>query len=113
MERIMAWQYPTHSCGHSGERYQAYGKNDGRERQLRAIESHPCPECLKQAAEQSAKANGLPMLVGSPKQIAWASDIRERALRLLPADKTEKLKPETSAKWWIDNRSSLTGVIYA
>lgn len=100
----MAWQNPTHTCGHQGERYQAYGKRDGRERQLRAIESRPCPNCQMADAQKKAEESGLPQLVGSPKQIAWASDIRDRAMRLLPAEKTEKLRPETSAKWWIDNR---------
>ena len=103
----MAWQYPKHICGHSGERYQAYGHHSGRERQLTAIEAQLCPECRKMAAEKKAIDAGLPMLEGSPKQIAWASDIRERALRLLPTERTEKLRPETSAKWWIDNRGAM------
>lgn len=81
----MAWQYPQHTCGHSGERYQAYGHHDGRERQLAAIESHPCPDCRKAEADKLAKQSGLPLLVGSPKQVAWASEIRERTLRLIPA----------------------------
>lgn len=105
----MAWQNPKHICGHSGERYQAYGHHTGRERQLAAIEAHPCPNCRQIVAAQSAQVAGLPMLSGSPKQIAWASDLRERALRLLPVERTEKLRPETSAKWWIDNRNSLGG----
>lgn len=103
----MAWQYPKHMCGHNGERYQAYGKMDGRDRQLAAIEAQPCPECRKSAADQAAIDGGLPLLSGSPKQIAWASDIRERALRLLPAERAEKLRPEASARWWIDNRNVL------
>jgi hypothetical protein len=103
----MAWEYPNHVCGHKGERYQAYGKMDGRRRQLAAINSQPCPECRMLAAHQTAEAAGLVKLVGSPKQISWASDIRERALRLLPEEKLNKIKSENSAKWWIDNRSQL------
>ena len=100
----MAWQYPTHSCGHDGERYQAYGKSDGRERQLKAIEAHPCPECRRKQADEQAAAAGLPQLVGSDKQIAWAADIRARALRLMTdTDLAERIRPETSAKWWIEN----------
>lgn len=110
----MAWQYPEHICGHKGERYQAYGKRDGRERELNRIESQPCPECRKKAAEEMAIKLNLPLLTGSPKQIAWASEIRERALRLLPVEQMEKIRPETSAKWWIENRNSLgTPAIYA
>ena len=100
----MAWQYPKHVFGHNGERVQMYGNMVGRVRQLAGIESHPCPDCRKAAADKAAIEAGLPVLCGSPKQIAWASDIRERALRLLPAERAEKIRPETSAKWWIDHR---------
>ena len=100
----MAWQYPKYTCGHGGERYQVYGKMDGRARQLAAIEAYPCPECRKIEAEQQALAAGLPLLVGSPKQIAWASEIRERKLRLADQEMAAKLRPEASAKWWIEHR---------
>ncbi|MFQ5850909.1 MAG: hypothetical protein ACE5JU_10015, partial [Candidatus Binatia bacterium] len=99
----MAWQYPKHVCGHNGERYQAYGHHSGRERQLRAVEARPCPDCRKKLAQES----GLPILHGSSRQIAWASDIRERALRLAPAELADRIRSETSARWWIDNRYSL------
>lgn len=103
----MSWQYPKHICGHDGERYQAYGKHVLREKRLAAIEAHPCPDCRKAEAENAAIAAGLPVLSGSPKQIAWASDIRERALRLLSPERTEKIRTEPSARWWIDHRDSL------
>lgn len=80
---------------------------DGRARQLAAMESYPCPACRKAEAQKSAEALGLPQLIGSDKQIAWAAQIRERALRLLSVEKTEKIKPESSSKWWIENRYSL------
>lgn len=101
----MAWQYPRHVCGHAGERYQAYGKLDERERRLAAIESRPCPECRKAAADKAAAEAGLPALQGSAKQVAWASEIRERALRLLPPERMAAARPETSARWWIDHRN--------
>lgn len=104
----MAWMYPLHSCGHRGERYQAYGPSSYREQQLEAIESHPCPECRVAAAEAAAKESGLPMLEGSPKQIAWAAEIRERALRLLPEADANRVRGEKSAKWWIDHRGPLS-----
>ena len=103
----MSWQYPKHICGHNGERYQAYGKYDSRDRQLKAIEARPCPDCRKTEAEKKATESGLPLLTGSPRQISWASDIRERALRLLPADRAATIRPEASARWWIDNRHAL------
>ncbi len=100
----MAWEYPKHACGHAGERVQMYGPTDGRERRLRAMERQDCPECRAMRAKEQAAAAGLPELSGTPKQIAWASEIRERALRLLPAEQAEKVKPETSARWWIDHQ---------
>jgi len=100
----MSWQYPKHVCGHDGDRYQAYGKMDNRERQLLAIERQECPACLKAKAVILADELGLPLLVGSDKQIAWASAIRERVLRLLPTEDAAKYRPEVSAKWWIDHR---------
>ena len=103
----MAWQTPTHACGHQGERYQAYGKLDGRERQLAAIERQDCPACRKAAADKAAAEAGLPLLTGSEKQVAWAAEIRERALRLVPAERAAVIRSEQSAKWWIDNRSAM------
>jgi hypothetical protein len=103
----MAWQHPTHACGHQGERYQAYGKHDGRARQLAAIERQDCPACRKAAADKAAAEAGLPLLSGSEKQVAWAGEIRERALRLLPAEKVASIRTEALAKWWIDNRSAM------
>lgn len=76
----MAWEYPMHSCGHGGERVQMYGKMDGRARELERIERQPCPDCQVSAARKLAEAAGLPQLVGSPKQIAWASNIRSAIL---------------------------------
>lgn len=102
----MAWEYPKHTCGHSGERVQMYGPGDGRRKRLAAIEAQDCPDCRKAAANAASTASGLPLLSGSPKQVAWAVDIRERALRLHP-DMIAKLTPETSAKWYIDNRFAL------
>jgi hypothetical protein len=64
----------------------------------------------------------LPELVGSEKQIAWATEIRERGLagmrksfaaaiaaRPAAADVlnswVERVEAQTNAGWWIDNRS--------
>ena len=106
----MAWQYPTHTCGHDGDRYQAYGRYDDRDRRKAAIESRPCPDCRRATAEKVAQEAGLPLLTGSAKQIVWASDIRVRALRLLPIETATKLRAETSSKWWIDNRHEVQNI---
>ena len=81
-----------------------------------------CPECKsKEWKEKIRKANeGLPNLTGSEKQIAWASDIRAKAiwnLQELLNDKAFKdvsedlsafadsiLAQKTEARWWIDQR---------
>ena len=100
----MAGEYPKHSCGHDGERLQTYGKMDARRVRFAAMERQECPECRAKKVLESGTANGLPALVGSPKQISWAGEIRERKLRLATPEVAEKLWPEPSAKWWIDNR---------
>jgi hypothetical protein len=88
-----------------------------------------------EAAAVQNTAENLPELLGSPKQVAWAETIRRKALdaaarvrrvdptALAAATKPEtvamgteyvqvyeatmaKLRTETSAKWWIDNRDT-------
>lgn len=86
-----------------------------------------CPECLAKAkaearAAESAKASEAaaivetPALNGSDKQVAWAADIRAKAI----AEVLSMVKPEgrpavaaslaavlatlTEARWWIDHR---------
>lgn len=127
----MAWEAPEHCCGHIGERLQMYGPYKDRERRLAAMERYPCPDCLKRAADEAAKAAGLPPLTGTPKQIAWASDLRAKALassgttlldqladapcepeeiekrdRVLAAGRAKlaELKGRTRARDWIDAR---------
>jgi hypothetical protein len=133
----MAWQTPTHSCGHEGEQYQAYGPCDGRQRRLEQIERHPCPACRSAQAQAQGVAAGLPPLTGSEKQIAWAGDIRARLLptyeqeiaaakKLLPESRDlpqaafafelidlaeqrlAKRQGQSEARWWIDNRDMRT-----
>lgn len=131
----------THSCG-TKRTIQLFGKREERERKIEWLESQPCPEVQNEAAEKEAKAQGLVVLEGSEKQVAWANTIRCEALeeighrcglknifRALGArgytDKSlrglgitdqktferfcDKVKAmalgNTSANWWIDNRS--------
>jgi hypothetical protein len=57
----------------------------------------------------NAAAN-LPELEGSQKQIAWAVQIREKAIakfKKLGNDVPNVLNQTTDAKWFIENRSSL------
>src|SRR3954454_11511057 len=82
----MAWESIEHTCGHPA-RHQVYGKRDAREREMRGLSASPCPDCLavelaterqkaSEAAAAAAVETGLPALVGTEKQIAWAERIR-------------------------------------
>ena len=127
------------TCGHEW-REQLYGHQSERERRIEWLSGRECPDCYKarlarERAEESAKAatvaqaSGLPGLVGSPKQIAWAETIRAEKIAEVarieavidsadrdPATPIEvqgaaafeqmraRYQFETSAKWWIDTR---------
>lgn len=57
----------------------------------------------REVAKAQAKAAGLPKLVGSKKQIAWALEIRARCAVRSPAHPS--LQRETEARYWIDRRA--------
>ncbi len=129
----MAHYTITCKCGHE-HTYQLFGKMKERERKLAWLETQVCPECeaknrAKSREDKTSKAQaeaeekGLPTLVGSEKQVAWAMSIRYDFLRAL--DRLEPLattaearqmmdkwsgliKAQTSARWFIDNRDNLT-----
>lgn len=126
------------ACGHE-QNVQLYGTHEERERKIWYFENRcECDACkaaarAAAAAEASAKAaeNGLPTLEGSPKQVAWAEQIRQEIIAkaekridevrtasasssdpryaeaLSLADKIlQDLKNNTSAKWYIDHRAT-------
>jgi hypothetical protein len=99
----MAWHHPHHICGHEGERIQLYGPSASREKKLRAIESRECMACRLRRIAKSAEEAGLPSLRGSDRQIAWAADIRARALVNMPAEAAARARTESEAAWWIKN----------
>lgn len=68
--------YVTHKCGHD-EMVELFGKGTDRDRKIARMESEECPECRAKHAIERDEAKGYAALEGSPKQIAWASDIRE------------------------------------
>lgn len=79
----------TYTCGHHGT-VQLFGATPQREQRLRHLETMVCPDCeAKQKAERNAKAAraaksaGLPDLVGTSKQTAWAETIRAEKLTAL------------------------------
>lgn len=75
----MAWYTINYTCGHT-DRIQLYGKEDARQRIVAAKERCMCPECEAAEANKAAEGSGLSILIGTPKQVSWASDIRDRWL---------------------------------
>lgn len=125
----MAKYQITHACGHTVT-HNIVGTNVRGEREQRAewLAARPCQDChRKQQQERAAEANkGLPALVGTEKQIAWAEQIRAKAASsLLPIremiDARRDLEPtqanviitvidnalaQTDSRYWIDNRDA-------
>lgn len=108
----------THKCGHT-ETVHLYGKGTERQNRIAWLESLECEDCRIAAAKD---------MTGSPKQIAWASDIRKDMVAKLNSyrhqtewqyeegeeldaffatvdDAIALVNSQTSAKWFIDNRS--------
>ena len=105
----------THSCG-CVETVELFGKAADRERRIARMEAEPCAACR-------AKGSGLE---GTPKQCAWATDIRSDTRRTVEGmrdecrqkatdeqmavidancDKVQRaIDAETSAKWFIEHR---------
>lgn len=110
-----------YACGHKGI-VDIVGKNEDRERKLAWLATCDCPVCYKakmdeMRAEQE-KAENLPELEGSEKQVAWARKIRIELLdevkdfmHNFKEDEQTKaftawVKGHKSAKFWIDNRTA-------
>ena len=83
----------TRACGHQ-EQIAIYGPYKDRERRLEYEATKLCAACYRaqKAAEQEAAKDevadvisrlGLPELEGTPKQVAWATDIRANRVRQL------------------------------
>ncbi len=112
----------TYTCGHDGV-CDVVGPGKDREWKIRKHFSGPCPECAAQIAReraekaaQDAEEQGVPALVGSDKQIAWATEIRASFLREVEAENMRADGPNadailthiitncTRASYWIDCR---------
>lgn len=121
------------SCG-CVETVDVYGTNvhGERDRKIAWLGSLPCRECEARASAEKAEEDELRELSGSPKQVAWALDIRnemiaaletgsERAIARRAGSITEEQAAEARAKaakalgsieavdkaeWFIDNRFS-------
>lgn len=105
----------------------AYGKTE-QEMFGEAMEAEEAPAKAEPAAQMSneyvAKAEeakraaefmGLPALTGSPKQIAWAEQIRQKyiewaedgGINSTPVVKSRKAR---TSRFWIDNRNNFRGL---
>ena len=128
----------THTCGHVAE-FQLFGSRTERERKVEWLQSQPCRQC--KLAEEGARAaqpeRQSPGALGSPKQVVGeqirrAGDNAGKVRRIDPAalaatkptialgteyvevyEATRgKLRGETSARWWIDNKDTVDMMLY-
>ena len=116
----------TYSCGHKGT-VELFGPGKERERKIWWYENRcDCPACaeanrrakLEQQMEKDAEAGLAPITIGSEKQIAWATSIRDQLIRRMMtkvqpeyAERVNKIiakiaVEKNDARWWIDNRNS-------
>ena len=120
------------ACGHL-EDVNLYGPARDRERKLAWLRETVCRVCYREERTKAVEERfgiSLPTLKGTPKQVAWAEDIRrdklvkaaEQMAKFIssapadtPAETLEetnrllqtafhRLAEQTSAKWWIENR---------
>jgi len=69
----------TYHCGHSETRSFS-GSHSARDAYIEKLSREDCPACRAAQAKTRSAAAGLPTLNGSDKQIAWAEQIRQRAV---------------------------------
>lgn len=131
----------TYSCGHTAE-ISLFGPHKDRTRKIEWMQREAlCPDCYQAARERErteatakaaeiAKADCLPELTGTPKQVAWAETIRARMTSELDkwygqgqqaandgklaeaaqwqiavaAQWYDDVRAQTAATWWIDHR---------
>ena len=129
-------------CGHWGRR-DLSGSSRSRERYAESLgEGELCPDCKREAllkkreaevaeAVKAAEEKNWPDLLGSEKQIAWATTIRAQVVNgdkdnycFIYKDKVYKLKREAvsgivesvlikekiDSKFWIDNRNNIEAI---
>lgn len=123
-----------HSCGHSSD-YDVKSNADKRQQTIQWLSEQECRNCKiakeRMEAQKTRSLEGLPLLQGSAKQIAWAETIRAIALKavnyyMITIDEAYSSKSylstsdkqgwgelqqqdiwlhqEQSAAWWIDHR---------
>lgn len=102
-------------CGKKFEKIASKNSRDEANRWTEWAEANItlCYDCYKAESYEQAKGDmELPELEGSPKQIAWAEDIRDKFIentanrknKLYNATRAYIVRNINSAKWWIDHR---------
>ena len=111
----------AHACGHEQAHY-IPGYPAQQDRKVRWLRTTKCRTCFvddKRSEEAEAAARNaaaiahldLPELVGSDRQVSWATTIRMKRLAAMVAtsstdgaDVNQACIAVTDAKWWIDHR---------
>jgi hypothetical protein len=111
----------AHACGHEQAHY-IPGYPSQQDRKARWLRTTKCRTCFlddkrledAEAATRNAAAIahlGLPELVGSDRQVSWATSIRMKRLAAIVAVSStddayghQACVAVTDAKWWIDHR---------
>ena len=114
----MAKYSVTYACEHTG-RVDLIGPYKQREYRLERLATEVCEDCKLAAAQErataastAAAAAGIPVLVGTPKQVAWAATIRQEYLdEVLCGVADNVIEREARASWWIDNRYAISDAV--
>lgn len=135
----MAKHHITRSCGHA-DTIQVYGPMKDRHWKVQREEAKTCRACwlaLQRKLDEAENAElALPALIGSEKQVAWATSLRLKGLRGIEKKKAEwkahlarseaseeqasqmwemiesltaKLLAKTDSRWWIEHRHLCMG----
>jgi len=135
----------TYSCGHEEKEYIGGYTQEYRDEQAEKMAKEICPACKREKAIKEAETNmekyELPELVGTPRQVDWAMQIRDEKLdRIMNYEhqnftdrdfdlrrrlkKDEKIKDqatieeakamllsETSSSFWIENKDAFISTL--
>ena len=103
----MAKYNVTYKCGHEGV-VNLVGPHVQRQNRIEYLEGTVCPSCYQKEQEELAekydKANDLPELTGSEKQVEWARSIRRNCLQNFESLCTQ---------WEEDGRKAVGEIVFA
>ena len=116
----MSWYPVTYRCGHAG-REQIYGPVSRREWIADQRAQKLCADCWAEEKERErtrenteatawAEEYGLPELIGTEKQVAYAQTVRKALIQAFegyraPEEALQAFMAESRASWWLDRWS--------